>query len=33
VTALKAGHPAAAAGKLAANPHPEAYERFKKLFS
>jgi 2-oxoglutarate ferredoxin oxidoreductase subunit beta len=33
VSALKAGNPAAAAGRLAADPHPEAYERLKKLFS
>jgi 2-oxoglutarate ferredoxin oxidoreductase subunit beta len=33
VTALKAGNPASAAAKLAAAPHPEAYERLKKLFS
>ena len=33
VSALKVGHPADAAHKLAADPHPEQYERFKKLFA
>jgi 2-oxoglutarate ferredoxin oxidoreductase subunit beta len=33
VAALNAGHPAAAAARLAADPQPQQYERFKKLFS
>jgi len=33
VAALQGGNPATSAAKLAADPHPESYEPFKKLFA